>query len=93
MSDPRPRILFVEDDEVRDNGIGIQPQALERIFEMFSPYHRSGMENEGGLGIGLAIARRLVELQAGSIEASSGGPGTGSTLTVRLPLAASDSRT
>lgn len=73
---------------VRDNGIGMTSENLDRIFELFSQADRSLARSQGGLGIGLTIAKRLVELHGGSIEAASDGPGCGSTFTVRLPLAA-----
>jgi PAS domain S-box-containing protein len=68
---------------VRDNGMGIEPAALERVFEMFSRGERSS-----GLGIGLALARRLAEMHGGTIHAASAGAGQGAEFTVRLPLAA-----
>ena len=72
---------------VRDNGRGIEPQFLERIFDMFvqgrPPLERLG----GGLGIGLALSRKLAELHGGSLVAHSAGPGLGSEFTLRLPLA------
>ncbi len=73
---------------VRDNGIGLAPDSLAGIFEMFSQVAPALERTQGGLGIGLALARGLVELHGGSIEASSGGIGQGCTFTVRLPLAA-----
>jgi signal transduction histidine kinase len=72
---------------VRDTGIGIAADMRDRIFEMFERGERSGVAAEGGLGIGLSIARRLVELHGGSIEARSPGRGQGSEFLVRLPLA------
>jgi PAS domain S-box-containing protein len=68
---------------VRDTGSGIAPELLPRLFAMFS---RGG--NSSGLGIGLALARRLAEMHGGSIEAKSEGPGRGSEFVVRLPLLA-----
>jgi len=72
---------------VRDNGIGIDPQALPTLFEMFRQINR-GDRPQGGLGIGLAFARRLVEMHGGSIEAHSAGAGRGSEFVVRLPVIA-----
>jgi len=72
---------------VRDNGIGIPPDRLEEVFEMFSQINRTLERSQGGLGIGLALVRRLVEMHGGSVHAESPGPGQGSTFTVRLPLA------
>ena len=73
---------------VEDDGVGIPPEMLPHIFDMFtqSPGHRH--RSHGGLGIGLTLARRLVERQGGVIEAASGGPGHGSVFTIRLPAAA-----
>jgi len=71
---------------VRDNGIGISAGALRSIFEMFSQVADSLSRSEGGLGIGLALVKGLVELHGGSIEAHSEGPGCGSEFTVHLPL-------
>jgi len=71
---------------VMDNGIGIPRPDLERVFDMFSQVRSHQPRGEGGLGIGLSLARSLVALHGGSISAHSGGPGLGSTFTVRLPL-------
>ena len=72
---------------VKDNGIGIPPEMLPHIFEMFKQLDRSLERSEGGLGIGLTLVRRLVEMHGGSVEAHSPGPGKGSEFVVRLPLA------
>ena len=72
---------------VRDNGIGIDEAMLPRIFDMFAQVPASQRRSQGGLGIGLALARALVELHGGRIEAASAGPGKGSQFTVRLPVA------
>ncbi|HYG63443.1 MAG TPA: ATP-binding protein [Thermoanaerobaculia bacterium] len=72
---------------VRDDGIGIPKEMLGLIFEMFTQVDTSLERAQGGLGIGLTIARRLVEMHGGTLEAASEGPGRGSELTVRLPLA------
>jgi CheY-like chemotaxis protein/anti-sigma regulatory factor (Ser/Thr protein kinase) len=71
---------------VRDTGIGMQPDVLARVFERFHQADDSLARRHGGLGLGLAIARNLVELHGGSISADSGGAGRGSTFTVRLPI-------
>jgi PAS domain S-box-containing protein len=71
---------------VRDTGIGIPVANLSRIFEMFSQVSPPIERTHGGLGIGLALARGLVELHTGVIEVSSAGDGGGSEFTVRLPL-------
>ena len=72
---------------VADNGIGIPPDALPQVFEMFTQVGRDRDRSQGGLGIGLALVRRLVELHGGSVRADSAGTGQGSVFTVRLPLA------
>jgi signal transduction histidine kinase/CheY-like chemotaxis protein len=74
---------------VTDTGIGIPREALERVFEMFSQVHASRARSDGGLGIGLALVRSLVHMHGGTVTADSRGPGTGSTFTVRLPIAQS----
>lgn len=71
---------------VTDNGIGIEPAALPQIFTMFSQIHSAIDRSEGGLGIGLSLARGLVELHGGSMYASSAGLGRGTQLEVKLPL-------
>ena len=85
------RVIKERDDvaiSVVDNGIGIAPGMLPHIFDMFSQVHRSEGAG-GGLGIGLALVRGLVELHGGSIEARSAGEGQGSEFCVRLPLSKS----
>ncbi|QJR10089.1 Sensor histidine kinase RcsC [Usitatibacter rugosus] len=69
---------------VRDNGAGIAPEERERIFDMFT--RGTGRQSVGGLGIGLALARQLMKLHGGTIEASSEGLGRGSEFRVRLPV-------
>ncbi|MGJ7916040.1 ATP-binding protein [Massilia sp. LXY-6] len=71
---------------VRDSGIGIPAAALESVFNMFSQLEPALDRARGGLGIGLALVRGIVELHGGSIHAASAGPGLGSEFTVRLPL-------
>jgi signal transduction histidine kinase len=70
---------------VRDTGVGIEPQVLPRMFELFVQGERSLDRSEGGMGIGLTLARQLVELHQGRIEAYSEGPGKGAVFTVFLP--------
>jgi PAS domain S-box-containing protein len=72
--------------QVRDNGIGIPPDMLTRIFDMFTQVDGHRQRAEGGLGIGLTLVQRLVELHGGSVTAHSDGAGCGSEFTVRLPL-------
>ncbi|WP_254511497.1 PAS domain-containing hybrid sensor histidine kinase/response regulator [Anatilimnocola floriformis] len=76
---------------VRDTGIGIAPEQLPRIFEMFSQVDQSLEKSQGGLGIGLTLVRRLVEMHGGSVEARSEGPGRGSEFIVQLPVVVADS--
>jgi two-component system CheB/CheR fusion protein len=82
-----------ENDEamirVADNGRGIEPDVLPRIFDLFVQGEQTIARSEGGLGIGLTLLRNLVELHRGRVEAHSDGPGRGSTFTVWLPLAPS----
>jgi PAS domain S-box-containing protein len=73
---------------VRDTGVGIPPELLPRIFDLFMQVEESRDRSQGGLGIGLALVRRLVELHGGTVSADSAGPGRGSEFVVRLPLAA-----
>lgn len=73
---------------VIDNGVGIAPEAVSRMFQMFSRGELVGVRGQGGLGIGLALARRLAEMHGGTLEAHSEGAGKGSVFTLRLPLAA-----
>jgi CheY-like chemotaxis protein len=72
---------------VRDTGIGIAPDLLSHIFDVFTQADRALDRSEGGLGIGLSVVRRLVEMHGGTVEAQSAGPGRGSEFTVRLPVA------
>jgi signal transduction histidine kinase len=77
---------------VRDNGQGIGHELLPRVFGLFQQGLGSGEQVEGGLGIGLALVKSLVESHGGSVTAVSDGPGTGSEFVVRLPTRAGDSR-
>jgi PAS domain S-box-containing protein len=76
---------------VVDNGIGIAPDALGRVFEMFRQVS-DPRKKQGGLGVGLTLARQFVELHGGSIEARSGGEGLGCEFVISLPLAQVDAR-
>jgi PAS domain S-box-containing protein len=71
---------------VRDTGIGIPADALPAVFDLFSQVDRSMERSTGGLGIGLALVKGLVEMHGGTVEAASPGQGRGSTFTVRLPV-------
>jgi PAS domain S-box-containing protein len=71
---------------VRDTGTGIPPEMLPRVFELFTQVDRHTARAQGGLGIGLALVKRLVEMHGGSVEARSEGAGRGSEFVVRLPL-------
>jgi signal transduction histidine kinase len=70
---------------VKDTGVGMTPQMIERIFDLFYQGDRTLDRAGGGLGIGLTLVRRLVELHGGRVDAESPGPGLGSTVTVELP--------
>ena len=72
---------------IEDTGVGMTPDLIERIFDLFVQGERSLARSEGGLGIGLTLVKRLVEMHGGSITAESPGPGRGSRFTVRLPTA------
>ena len=71
---------------IRDDGIGIAPDVLPRVFEMFHQAEPILERTTGGLGIGLTLARRLVEMQDGQIGIRSPGPGQGTTVEIRLPM-------
>jgi signal transduction histidine kinase/ActR/RegA family two-component response regulator len=72
---------------VRDSGIGMTPEVLERAFTLFGQAERGLDRSQGGLGIGLTIAKNLIELHGGHIEAYSAGPGAGSEFVITVPLA------
>jgi signal transduction histidine kinase/ActR/RegA family two-component response regulator len=72
---------------VRDNGLGIPAEMLPRVFDLFAQVELTRQRAQGGLGIGLTLAKRLVELHGGRIDAFSAGPSQGSEFVVRLPLA------
>ena len=78
------------DDElalsITDSGEGISPDVLPRVFELFAQGEPPTARQHGGLGIGLALARRLIEMHDGGIEARSEGRGCGSTFVIRLPV-------
>ena len=74
--------------QVRDNGIGIAPDLLPVVFDLFTQGERTPDRAQGGLGLGLALVKKVVELHDGSVEAKSSGAGQGSTFVIRLPLLA-----
>ena len=74
---------------VRDHGIGIPPEMLHRVFDAFTQLDRSLERSRGGLGIGLTLVKRLVEMHGGSVEAHSDGDSRGSEFVIRLPIATS----
>ena len=80
----------VEGDEVtlrvEDNGMGIAPEVLPHVFDLFTQSSRAIDRAQGGLGIGLTLVRTLVEMHGGRVSARSGGPGQGAEFTVRLPI-------
>ena len=71
---------------IGDTGIGIDPEVLPCIFDLFTQLDRRTGRHQGGLGIGLALVRQLVEMHGGTVSASSEGPGKGSEFLIRLPL-------
>jgi len=73
---------------LRDTGIGLAPAMLRRVFDLFAQADPSIARSEGGLGVGLTLARMLVELHQGTITVESEGPGRGSEFVVRLPIGA-----
>ena len=77
---------------VKDSGIGIPASLLPQIFDLFVQGHRSSDRAPGGLGIGLALVRNLVQMHGGTVVATSDGPGTGTEVVVRLPGASGDAR-
>jgi PAS domain S-box-containing protein len=72
---------------VRDSGVGIAPEMLAHVFDLFAQAERSLARSQGGLGIGLSLVQHLIALQGGMVEARSDGPGHGSEFIVRLPIA------
>ncbi len=76
---------------VKDNGMGIPPQMQERVFELFAQVDRKLKQNEGGLGIGLALVKRIVELHGGTVSVASDGENCGAEFMVSVPLMTSDS--
>jgi signal transduction histidine kinase len=96
FADPGGRIMIRLSEErerrqvvlaVQDTGIGIEPELVPGLFDVFAQDEASRNRNQTGLGLGLALVKALVELHGGSVHGASEGWGTGSTFTVRLPLA------
>jgi PAS domain S-box-containing protein len=92
-SDPGSRIRLIVErkgDEavirVKDNGVGIPAAMLPRVFDLFTQVDRSLEKSQGGLGVGLTIVKRLVEMHGGTVEAHSEGHGRGSEFVIRLPI-------
>jgi len=83
VADPARREALMQ---VRDTGIGIEPELLPRLFDLFTQADRSLDRSPGGLGLGLALVKRLVELHDGKVSAHSAGSNQGAEFTVRLPL-------
>jgi signal transduction histidine kinase len=75
---------------IRDTGVGIAPEMLPRVFDMFTQVRRTSRRAQGGLGVGLTLVKSLTELHGGRVEARSAGLGKGSEFTVRLPIATGD---
>jgi len=86
-----------EDDgavvRVRDNGSGMRADFIPKVFDLFAQGERSLDRSQGGLGLGLTLVKRLVEMHGGTVEAKSEGPGKGSEFTVRLPVLSSEEAT
>jgi CheY-like chemotaxis protein len=96
-TDPGGRIVVAARSEdgdavvtVTDTGIGMPAEQLPKVFDMFVQLDGRNRRAKGGLGIGLTLARRLVEMHRGTLTAASAGPGRGSEFTVRLPLASQE---
>jgi CheY-like chemotaxis protein/anti-sigma regulatory factor (Ser/Thr protein kinase) len=73
---------------VQDNGVGIPPEMLNEVFDMFAQVNRTLDRSQGGLGIGLSLVRRLTEMHGGTVTAESEGLGLGSVFTVHIPVMA-----
>ena len=71
---------------VRDTGVGIPADVLPQLFDLFTQVDRTLNRSQGGLGIGLALVRRLVEMHGGTVSARSDGPGKGTEVAIDLPL-------
>jgi len=80
------KVGFVAQVKIRDTGVGIEPEFLPYVFDRFRQEDSSLTREFGGLGLGLAIARHIIESHGGKIEAASEGKGKGTTFTFTLPL-------
>lgn len=78
---------------VRDTGIGMEPDMVPRVFELFAQAPTAIARTQGGMGIGLTLVKHLVEMHGGQVEAQSDGPGQGSEFTISLPLSSAKVRT
>jgi signal transduction histidine kinase len=77
---------------IKDTGVGIPTELLPQLFELFTQVDRHLNRSQGGLGVGLALVRKLVELHGGTVIAASEGPGKGTELRVTLPLSSGPER-
>ena len=81
---------FIDDGhaavEISDTGVGIAPEFLSKVFDLFAQSDRTLDRSQGGLGIGLAVSKKLIEMHGGTVMASSAGADQGATFTIRLPL-------
>jgi CheY-like chemotaxis protein len=83
MADDSSDVVVIS---VRDNGMGIDSEVQSHVFELFAQSVRDNARSEGGLGIGLAVAKRMIELHGGTISLHSEGQGQGTVVTLRLPI-------
>lgn len=86
LREPPPECVRVR---VADTGVGIPADVLPHIFELFTQVDRTTNRSQGGLGVGLALVKRLVEMHGGTVSARSDGPGKGAEFTIELPVVAS----
>ena len=89
LVEPHPREVAIR---VRDNGVGIGPEMLPHIFDLFTQADRSLDRSQGGLGIGLSLVKRLIDMHGGSVQALSEGTGRGCEFVVRLPVSSKQAR-